>query len=401
MEVTVGVPLPILLLISLIPVTHSKSTIEPCNSSDSCVSLLYYILPYDSKLSEIAYRFGVNPFDILGANPISPKTLGDEIFKAESVVKVPIPCSCVDGIRRCMPPTYTVRPADTAASISEGFGGFVSAEQIRSRNGINATNPLTSGQSLVIPLPCTCFGNVSNGIPAVYMSYVVKSGESLSSIASEFGTTAMELEAVNGLGQAVVNSGDVLFIPISACSSANLKWYNESLVVAKGSFALTASNCIKCVCGTEDLNLRCWPSGIAPSCSQLQCKDSDLFIGDSVVNNTPFGCKVTTCIYRGHNGGKIYRSLAYSWQAPCPGNQCYNMASPSPAPSPFILTISPSPSPSPPSNPTAGTIAPNSNTTTKQNFNLSSQGTLLLLTHGAFFYTLLPLGLGLELSFFL
>lgn len=111
--------------------------------------------------------------------------------------------------------TYTVRPADTAESISEGFGGFVSAEQIRSGNGINATNPLISGQSLVIPLPCTCFGNVNNGIPAVYMSYAVKIGESLGSVATEFRTTTMELVGINGLGQPVVNPGDILFIPIS------------------------------------------------------------------------------------------------------------------------------------------------------------------------------------------
>ncbi|XP_022754861.1 lysM domain-containing GPI-anchored protein 1-like [Durio zibethinus] len=309
----VQVPLPILLLPSLllhifIPLTHPKSTIEPCNSSDSCLSLLYYILPYDSKLSEIAYRFQANISDILGANSIAPTTLGDQIFETKSIFKVPVSCSCVDGIRRYMSTTYTVRPADTADSISEGFGGFVSAEQIKSSNGINATNPLMSGQSLVIQLPCTCFGNVNNGIPAVYMSYVVKIGESLDNIATEFGTTTMELEGINGLGQPVVNPGDILSIPISACSSANLKWYKESLIVANGSYALTASSCIKCVCGPNDFNLRCWPSGIAPLCyDQLRCKDSDLFIGDSLVHKTPFGCKVTSCIYRGHNGGKIYR----------------------------------------------------------------------------------------------
>lgn len=55
-------------------------------------------------------------------------------------------------------------------------------------------------------------------------------------------------------------------------------------------------------------SLRCWPSCIVPSCyNQLQCKDSDLFIGDSFVQKTQSGCKVTSCIYRGHNGGKIYK----------------------------------------------------------------------------------------------
>ncbi|OMP08932.1 Peptidoglycan-binding Lysin subgroup [Corchorus olitorius] len=231
----VQIPLPVLILIAslilyiFIPIIHSRSTIEPCSSSDSCTSLLHYILPYDSKLSEIAYRFQVNISDILGANNLNPKSLGNEIYEAKSALKVPISCSCVDGIRRYTTATYAVRAADTTDSISEGFGGLVSAEQIETSNGINATNPLISGQSLVIPLPCTCFGNVNNGIPTIYMSYVVKIEDNLASIATEFGTTNKELEAINGLGQPVVNPGDIVSIPISA------------------------SNCIKCVCGTQDL----------------------------------------------------------------------------------------------------------------------------------------------------
>lgn len=110
---------------------------------------------------------------------------------------------------------YIVRAADTAESIADGYGGLVSAEQIGIVNGINAKNPLFDSQSLVIPLPCTCFNNNNNGITRVYMSYVVQRGESLSSIGQEFGATVMDLEAINGLGQTVVDPGDILAIPIS------------------------------------------------------------------------------------------------------------------------------------------------------------------------------------------
>ncbi|KAA8541215.1 hypothetical protein F0562_025178 [Nyssa sinensis] len=57
------------------------------------------------------------------------------------MVKVPISCPCVDGIRRSLSTIYTVRAADTVDSISEGYGGLVSAEQIRSVNSINVKNP--------------------------------------------------------------------------------------------------------------------------------------------------------------------------------------------------------------------------------------------------------------------
>jgi len=114
-----------------------------------------------------------------------------------------------------MSTTYTVHAADTAASISEGYGGLVSIEQINIANSINGTNPLTSGDTLVIPLPCTCFNNVNNGETAVYMSYVVQRRESLSSIASKFGTTFSDLETVNGFWEATVDPGDILSVPIA------------------------------------------------------------------------------------------------------------------------------------------------------------------------------------------
>lgn len=190
--------------------------IEPCSSSDSCLSLLSYILPYDSKLSEIAYRFQVNISDILAANSInSTPAISSPIFHAKSLVKIPISCPCVEGIRWSISTTYTVQSADTIDSISMGYGGLVSAEQIGSTNGINVKNPLMDGQTLAIPLPCTCLNNSDNGVTTVYMSYVVQEGESLGSIAMEFGTTVMDLEAVNGLGQPMVDPGDILAIPIS------------------------------------------------------------------------------------------------------------------------------------------------------------------------------------------
>ena len=99
--------------------------------------------------------------------------------------------------------------------ISEGFGRLVSAEQLRILNGISHKNPLASGQSILVQLPCTCFNNSNNGVTSVFMSYVVQSGESLSSIGLEFGTTVMELVTVNVLGQPRVDPGDVLAIPIS------------------------------------------------------------------------------------------------------------------------------------------------------------------------------------------
>ncbi|KAJ1437921.1 LysM domain [Sesbania bispinosa] len=305
----------------LIHLVETKSTIEPCSSAESCPSLLSYLLPWDSKLSEIATRFNVNVSDILAANSVFPITPSSshKILCAKSLVKIPISCPCVDGIRRSMSTNYTVQAADTLASISDGYGGLVSAQQIEIVNSINDTNPLAYGSNLVIPLPCTCLNNVNNGETAIYMSYVVQTGESLGSIAAAFGTTISDLENANGLGQAKVDPRDILSVPIAACSSATLKWYNESLIVPNGSYTLTASNCIKCTCAPRDLKMQCFPSGLDVPCYNLHCKGSNLTIGDEYVEHSKTGCNVSQCVYRGHRGGKILSSMMNSSYLQCPG----------------------------------------------------------------------------------
>lgn len=207
------------LLISVLPLTYSKSIIEPCNSPDSCSSLLSYRIPFDSKLSETAYRFQLNISDILASNSMDhyltkPNLWNQIIFPRDTVLKLPISCLCIDGIRRSLSTIYAVQPADTVDSIAEIYGRLFSADQIMAVNGISSTNPLTSGENLVIPLPCACFNNSNYGAATVYMSYVVQVGESLGSVAQVYGTTVSNLETVNGLGHPQIDPGDILAIPL-------------------------------------------------------------------------------------------------------------------------------------------------------------------------------------------
>ncbi|MED6132119.1 hypothetical protein PIB30_016332 [Stylosanthes scabra] len=332
-------------LIIIVGVVETKSTIEPCNSTKPCPSLLSYLLPWDSMLSEIATRFNVNVSDIMAANsafPITP-SCDSEIVRAGSTVKIPATCECMDGIRRSVSAVYRVEASDTLESISEAFGGLVSADQIRSvNNGV----PLLDGDVVVIPLPCSCMKNKNNGRRVVYMSYVVQKGETLESVATFFGTTLSDLESVNGLGQTTLLPGDILYIPIPACSSATLNWYNEKLMVPNGSYALTATNCIKCTCSPHDLKMQCFPSGMHVPCYNLRCKGSNLAIGDQHLEYSNAGCNVTQCVYRGHKGGKILSSLINSSYLQCPDNSSGAKCWPTSAPyfaGPFVLSPSPSP----------------------------------------------------------
>lgn len=107
------------------------------------------------------------------------------------------------------------RPSDTLASISETvYGGLTSADQIKDANAISDQSGLDVGQTLVIPLHCTCFNSTDNSLPAIYLSYVVKDGDTLQSITAEYATTITDIMNVNSLGSPSVLPGDIISIPL-------------------------------------------------------------------------------------------------------------------------------------------------------------------------------------------
>ena len=98
---------------------------------------------------------------------------------------------------------YVVRNGDTLWSIANKFGTTVDA--------IKKTNNLTSnlvivGQQLLIP------GSNVNP-PAGNVVYVVKSGDSLWSIANKFNTSVAELKRINNLTGDLLSIGQQLFVP--------------------------------------------------------------------------------------------------------------------------------------------------------------------------------------------
>ncbi|KAK4352723.1 hypothetical protein RND71_028241 [Anisodus tanguticus] len=318
----------LLLSLSFIHPTTSKSTIEPCSNSDTCSSLLGYSLYTDLKVSEVASLFQTDPISLLTTNAIdiSYPDVENHILPAKLFLKVPVTCSCVDGIFKSAFVHYKTRPSDTLSLIADTiYGGLVSADQIKEGNS-NAVGPdpsvLNVGTNLWIPLPCTCFNGTDNNLPAIYMSYVVRPVDTLAGIAARYSTTLTDLMNVNALGGPSIKEGDILSIPLSACASSFPRAASDyALSVANGSYAITADHCVQCSCGPGNRNLYCTPASLAVSCSSMQCKNSNLMLGNVTVQQTGGGCNVTSCNYDGLVNGTIISTLSTSLQPRCPGPQ--------------------------------------------------------------------------------
>lgn len=318
----------LLLLVSVstnVGLVSSKSTIEPCSNADTCNALLGYTLYTDLKVSEVASLFQVDSIAILTSNAIdiSFPDVENHILPAQLFLKVPITCSCVDGIRKSVSTKYKTRPSDTLASIADSiYSGLVSADQIKEANSISDPSVLDVGQTLVVPLPCTCFNGTDNLLPAIYLSYVVKPVDSLTGIAASYSTTITDLMNVNAMGSTAIKAGDILAVPLPACASNFPRYASDyGLIVPNGSYAITASHCVQCSCGPGNLKLYCMPSSLAVSCSSMQCRSSNLMVGNATVQQTSAGCNVTSCSYGGYVNGTIISSLSASLQPRCPGAQ--------------------------------------------------------------------------------
>ena len=97
--------------------------------------------------------------------------------------------------------TYTVKKGDTLSEIAGKYG--ITYQQLASHNGIADPNKISVGQVLKIP-----------GASPSYKVHTVKSGESLSSIASKYGTTYQALAKYNNIKNPdLIRKGQKIKIP--------------------------------------------------------------------------------------------------------------------------------------------------------------------------------------------
>ena len=177
--------------------TKAKQANQAAASASGDNGSTYTVRPGDT-LSAIASRYGMTVNALVTLNGIQNANLiypGQSLRVADSGQGSTV---SQKATTTTMTGSYTVRSGDTLSGIASRYGTSVSA--LASLNGIRNPNWIYPGQVL----------KLSGGSPA--RSYTVRSGDTLSGIASRLGTSWTALKAKNGLANAnLIYPGQTLY----------------------------------------------------------------------------------------------------------------------------------------------------------------------------------------------
>jgi LysM repeat protein len=154
-----------------------------------------HVVAWGETIEIIAGQYGVSAEDIVAANNLT----NPDLIRAGDVLIIPgVEAPSVE------PGVHIVRQGETLQSIASMYGTTVDA--LARANGIVNTNYIWVGQRLTIPGAATS--------QASGQTYVVQAGDTLSSIAVQFGTTAYAIAYANNLPNVnVIYVGQTLIIP--------------------------------------------------------------------------------------------------------------------------------------------------------------------------------------------
>lgn len=175
--------------------------------------IVYIVVPGDSLYS-IARTYNTTVQDLVSYNNLATTNLsiGQQLL--------------IPSIAQLTPPTtniYTVKSEDSLYSIANKFNTTVST--LKAYNNLSS-NLLQIGQQLLIPTSTTTTENV--------VEYIVKSGDSLYSIADRYGTSISAIRERNNLSSNLLQIGQVLVIPTATS--------NQTYTVKSGDSLYTIAN---------------------------------------------------------------------------------------------------------------------------------------------------------------
>ena len=165
----------------------------PYSYTGEMVNKNYYIVKSGDSLWSISNKYGISVDKLKELNDLSSNSLsiGQKLLVVDTSSSEDV------GVY------YTVQSGDTLYGIANKYN--LSVNDLKTMNNLKSNN-LSIGQKLLVS------GTVQDSSNE-YDTYLVKSGDSLWSIASKYGTTVDKLKDINNLNSNLLSIGMKLLVP--------------------------------------------------------------------------------------------------------------------------------------------------------------------------------------------
>ena len=183
-----------------------------------------YIVKSGDSLYSIARKYNTTVDEIKRLNNLS-----SNVLNIGQVLKIPSSESNNTGTSN----TYVVKSGDSLYSIARKYNTTV--DELKRLNNLSS-NVLNIGQVLKIPSSESSNTGSNTGVSN---TYVVKSGDSLYSIARKYNTTVDEIKRLNNLTSNLLSIGQVLKIPSGSSTNTYVVKSGDNLYSIARKYQIT------------------------------------------------------------------------------------------------------------------------------------------------------------------
>ncbi|CAM8935309.1 unnamed protein product [Rhodiola kirilowii] len=179
--------------------------------STTCDALASYFVWSGTNLTFISQFLDSSPDTIVAYN--SDKVIYKDAIRVDTRINVPLTCRCISDEFLGHSFTYTTQSGDTYTIIAETYyANLTTASWLQDFNSYSANNILDTFTSLNVIVNCSCGDSSVSKDYGLFITYPLRSGDTLASIANESGVSAALLTQYNPTANFNAGSG-IVYVP--------------------------------------------------------------------------------------------------------------------------------------------------------------------------------------------
>ncbi|GEK35406.1 C40 family peptidase [Kurthia sibirica] len=282
-----------------------------------------YTVKSGDSLSKIGNKYGVSYKTVMNWNDLSKTT----IFKGQKLQIKPTTkkATTVKKTTTSSNATYTVKSGDTLSKIGAKYG--VSYKTIMSWNNLHST-VIAKGQKLSVKGAAKKTTTTSNGSKPLTSGskYTVKSGDTLSKIASKYGVSYKTLMSWNGLKSTVITKGQTLSVKgkASVTTTTTKKASSSKSTASTSKYTVKRGDTLSKIAskyGVSYTTLMSWNGMKSTQIrvgQKLSVKGKAVGVSNSVVNKPTTTGSGSSRLANTASIGKQYLGVPYVWGGQSP-----------------------------------------------------------------------------------